>query len=316
MSQINRVLVIGATGVAGEPVARKLAKLGYTVRLLTKNVERARERFSPPFEVTLGDVRDPDSIACAIEDCDGVHLSVSPSSNDDHPEDFEPVAARNVAAAARVAGVQRITYVSGSTAFRKNDRFAPTRAKLDAEEAIRESGVPWTVFCPSWFMESLTRFINNKKAHVFGKFRHPWNWVAAEDFGRMVATSYGLDEVLGKRLHIHGPQGFTLPQTLDMYRMVVEPELEISQVALWKLRMLALISGKPGLKKILPFMRYMGRTPEGGDPDEANRLLGKPQMTLEQWCQRELENKVRAVDAATTPSGATTAGGVDGEVEE
>jgi uncharacterized protein YbjT (DUF2867 family) len=316
MSQINRVLVIGATGVAGEPVARELVNLGYTVRLLTTNVERTRERFSHPFEVTLGDVRDPDSVACAIEDCDGVHLSVSLSSSDDQPEDFEQLAARNVATAARIAGVRRITYVSGSTAFRENEHFAPTRAKLEAEDAIRDSGVPWTVFCPSWFMESLTRFINNKKAHVFGKFRHPWNWVTAEDFGRMVATSYGIDEVLGKRLYIHGPQGFTLPQTLDMYRMVVEPELEISQVAIWKLWMLALISGKPGLKKILPFMRYMGRTPEGGDPDEANRLLGKPEMTLEQWCQRELENKVRAVDAATTAGGATTAGRVDGVDEE
>ena len=41
------------------------------------------------------------------------------------------------------------------------------------------------------------------------------------------------------------------------------------------------------LKDALPYFRYWETVREGGDPTEANTLLGAPTTTLEQWCQQE-----------------------------
>ncbi len=37
----KRVLVLGATGVLGRPVARKLREDGFQVRIMTRNLEKA-----------------------------------------------------------------------------------------------------------------------------------------------------------------------------------------------------------------------------------------------------------------------------------
>lgn len=51
---IQRILVIGATGLLGEPVARCLQDAGFSVRVLARQANRARLKFPEPFEVVEG----------------------------------------------------------------------------------------------------------------------------------------------------------------------------------------------------------------------------------------------------------------------
>jgi uncharacterized protein YbjT (DUF2867 family) len=291
MSTDRRVLVVGATGTAGEPVARAFADRGWQVRVLSTRPDVARDRFPAPFEVFGGDVTNRADMEHACEGCYGVHLSL-PAGAPDATETAEASGARIAAAAAVAAGVKRLSLISGSTV--SDEKTHPyVRFKREAESAIATSGIPYTIFRSSWLMESLFRFISNNKAHILGKFRHPWHWIAGRDYGRMVAVSYELDSAPNKPLTIFGPEPLTLPDALELYRLKVEPELEIKRIPLWQVKVLATISRRATLKRIIPFMKYMGNTPDLGDPAEANALLGAPTIRFVEWCEEKRKGKRR-----------------------
>ncbi len=280
----GRILVAGGTGAIGAPVARSMHAAGYTVRILTRRPDEARESFPQPFEIVEGDVLDPSTLGPALDGCAGLHISVSPGGS---PR-LEREGTGNLVAAAADARVERITYVSGSTALSENAWFPMTRAKLDAEDAIRESGLPYTVFCPTWFMETLPGFIRGKRAMVFGKFRNPWHWVSADDFARMAVRAYSEPRTIGAKLFIHGPEEYTLIQALKRYCATLAPQARVKVIPLWVLRSIAFLARRPQIGAIVPFMSYMSRVPEGGDPTEANDLLGAPTTTLADWIHERL----------------------------
>lgn len=76
------ILVIGATGMLGEPVARRLKEENFQVRVMTRDINKARKRFDKTFEIVAGDVTDTTSLEKALDGCFGVHISISPREID------------------------------------------------------------------------------------------------------------------------------------------------------------------------------------------------------------------------------------------
>ncbi len=52
----KKILVIGATGVLGEPVARRLKEEGFPMRIMTRDRAKAGKLFDESFEIAVGDV--------------------------------------------------------------------------------------------------------------------------------------------------------------------------------------------------------------------------------------------------------------------
>jgi uncharacterized protein YbjT (DUF2867 family) len=184
----------------GEPVARRLRADGYRVRVLTRSPDKARARFGEAFEVVAGDALDLASLDQALEGCHGVHINLP---------GFPPLevnGAANVARCAARAGVSRLTYISGASVCEKNAWFPLTRAKLEAEVAIRAAGLPCTIFRPTWVMETLRRFADGRWAVVFGKAPLPYHWVAASDYARMVSRAYDTPAAANKAFPVFGPE--------------------------------------------------------------------------------------------------------------
>lgn len=110
---IGRILVVGATGLIGAPVARRLASDGYQVRLLVRDPKRAETKLGPGFEYSPGSVTDSAAVDRAVQGVDGVHISLGVED----PALLEPVEHRGTAAVAQSAarhGLQRISYLTGS----------------------------------------------------------------------------------------------------------------------------------------------------------------------------------------------------------
>lgn len=72
-----RILVLGGTGLLGEPVARRLRADGFRVRIVTRDLEAACCAFDPSFEPVEADVRDREALEAAFGGCQGVHVSVA-----------------------------------------------------------------------------------------------------------------------------------------------------------------------------------------------------------------------------------------------
>ncbi len=283
----HTVLVVGATGMLGEPVARQLLMDGYEVRVLTRSPEKARVKFGNSFDFVKGDVEDLSSLEKALDGCFGVHINLRGGPK---AEDFDRIEHRETANIARVSarmGVQRLTYLSGAAVFEENSWFPSVKAKLQAELAIRESGVPYSIFCATHFMESLHLYIRRKRASVIGEQPHRLHWLAAGDYAKMVSKAFQLPEAENKRFFIYGPEALTMQEALEKYCSVVHPGMKVSSIPIWLISLIGKVSFNAELQFIAELMRFFDKVGEGGDPTEANELLGVPTTTLEQWCETQ-----------------------------
>ncbi len=172
--------------------------------------------------------------------------------------------------------------------FEENCWLAATKSKFQAEAAIRASGVPYSIFKATWFMEALGNLVHGRRAFVFGNKPHPWHLVAGTDYARMVSKAYALPEAANKEFFIYGPEMYTIPQALQKYVDIVYPGVAITTMPFWFADLFAQLGRRRELQAVLPFLRYCEKVDEGGDPSEANQLLGAPATTLEDWCRSQV----------------------------
>ena len=74
--RIERILVVGGTGLIGVPVARRLLDQGHHVRLLVRDPTRASQQLGGEFEYAEGSVTDDVAVDRAVQGMDGVHVSL------------------------------------------------------------------------------------------------------------------------------------------------------------------------------------------------------------------------------------------------
>lgn len=290
---MEKILVVGGTGEMGMPVARRLKADGYDVRVFTRSPEKARALFDDSFEVAVGDVGDPPSIEAAMEGCRGVHVNLAGGPSNEDYDRVEHRGTANVAAAAAKMGLERMTYLSGSSVSKKNRWYVCTDVKFQAEEAIRASGVPHTIFRATWFMESIPRYVRGKSAWIIGKQPNLLHFVAVDDYAAMVSNSYGTTRAVGKTLFIHGPEAYTLFDALTVYCKIAHPGFKPTRVPFWLASLMAMGESPSSMAVIIPALKYWEKTEEGGDPIEANALLGAPKTTLETWSRRRAAQMAR-----------------------
>jgi uncharacterized protein YbjT (DUF2867 family) len=273
------IVVIGGTGLLGQPVSRRLKEAGFRVRIMTRDPHKASKLFDGSFEIVAGDPMGTSCLEEALHGCSGVHISL--------PTEVEQPVAEAVAKLAARHGVERISYISGATVAEENRWFPMTNRKFLAEQAIREAGIPYTIFCPTWFMESLPLFVVQGRASILGKQPYPYHWLAAEDYARMVASAYRLAEAANQRFIVHGPEAIGMHEALRRYCAVFHPEIkQVSAMPIWLVKLLATLTRNQELKGAGELMAYFDKVGEGSNQPTDNRMLGAPTTTLESWLAR------------------------------
>lgn len=145
----KKILVIGATGMLGRPVAVALKDAGYSVRVFSRNINKSKELFDDSFEFAYGDVTNQKTIENALENCYGVHVNLSGGPTPDSYDEIEHKGAFNTAMAAKALNVKKLTLITGASVNEGNSWFYTTNAKHNAEEAIQKSGINYTIFKPA-----------------------------------------------------------------------------------------------------------------------------------------------------------------------
>jgi hypothetical protein len=246
---------------------------------MTRDRHKASKLFDSSFEIVAGDPIDTSCLEEALDSCYGVHISL--------PAEVEQQVAEMVAKLAAKHGVERISYISGATVAEENRWFPVVNRKFLAEQAIREGGVPSTIFCPTWFMESLPLFVVQGRASIPGKQPYPYHWVAADDYARMVSTAYGLAEAANRRFIVHGPEAIGIHEALRRYCAVFHPDIrQVSTLPFWLVKLLAALTGNQELKSAGELMAYFDKVGEGSNPASIDSILGVPTTTLDRWLER------------------------------
>ncbi|MBC8146209.1 MAG: NmrA/HSCARG family protein [bacterium] len=162
------VLVVGATGQQGAPIARLLLERGHNVRAMTRKPdgEAAQALSKLGATIVAGDLEDRSSLDAALKGVDTVYAIVTPY---EAGEDAETRQGQNLVEAAHAAGVAHFVYSSVASADRKTG-IPHFDSKWRIEEKIHELGVPHTIIRPVFFMENLNSpmFGSGIASGVFG----------------------------------------------------------------------------------------------------------------------------------------------------
>jgi len=217
------VLVAGGTGTLGRQVVARLAARGLRVRVLTRDPERARPLEGPGVEIVVGDVQDPDAVARAAA---GVRTVVSAVHGFVGPDAAGPQAVDwrgnlNLVRAAAAAGAEHLVLVSAQGAA-PDHPIELYRMKLRAEEALRASGLAWTILRASAFMETWAMLVGEPllrtgKTTVFGRGRNPLNFVSAHDVAAFVELAVTDPALRGATVDVGGPENLTFREVVATF---------------------------------------------------------------------------------------------------
>jgi uncharacterized protein YbjT (DUF2867 family) len=144
------LLVTGGTGFVGSHLIKRLREEGLTVRALVRDPAKATKLRELGAEVVPGDVSDKASLEKAVRGVERVvHLvGIIQEAPGVTFAGVHVEGTRNLLEAARKAGVGHFLYQS-ALGTRANAASKYHRTKWEAEELVRQSGIPSTVLRPS-----------------------------------------------------------------------------------------------------------------------------------------------------------------------
>lgn len=231
------VLVLGATGKTGRRVAARLRAAGREVRAASRSGE---VRF---------DWTDRTTWAPALAGATALYLVAPP----------EPDPIADFVAQAEAAGVRRFVVLSGRGIERYDESFdALTKPMAEAERAVREAGVDWTVIRPNNFAQNFTEDPAFRAPVLEGRLALPAGAVAepfidVEDIADVVVALLGEDGHTGRVYELSGPRALTFDEAVA----------EISRV-----------TGREVRYEALTPERFVAEQTAAGVPEDAARALG------------------------------------------
>jgi uncharacterized protein YbjT (DUF2867 family) len=281
------ILVIGATGNHGQPVAWQLRQDGFDVRVFTRSRAKAEKIFGDAFPIFEGKISDDDSLRPALAGCYGVHINLRVLMK--HGQSDDEVVHRgtvNILKVAREAGVQRTTFLSFLFATPELSAHPQIKAKLDAEAAVRASGIPYAIFAPSFFMENARHMARGKRLFL-SEAPHFFHYVCAADYARMVSRAYQLPEAPNKRFEIYGPELIQGNEAVRQYCAIVWPGTKVYLFPEWLAALYLKFAGTPMLRNSFKMVKIYRQIGEPGDPSQADTSLGRATTTHREWCEAE-----------------------------
>ncbi|HWG84332.1 MAG TPA: complex I NDUFA9 subunit family protein [Deinococcales bacterium] len=227
-----RVLITGGTGFVGHHVTAALVAAGHDVTVLSRSGGQSRAASGkdlalvPGARYVTGNVADGSGLREAAHGSDAVaHLVgiIAPRGG----QDFEAAhvsGTRHALEAASAAGARHFLHMSALGA-RRDSPSGYARSKAEAEDLVRQSGLPHTIFRPSlvfgpgddFFGRVLRNLVSQAPVvPVIGHGRYPFRPVSALDVADAFVNSLGNPAALGRSFDLTGPREYTFRELLEL----------------------------------------------------------------------------------------------------
>ena len=143
MANSGKILITGATGNTGSALVPALRNAGVDVRVFVRNESKAQPLKELGVEVVVGDMDKPETIGAAVEGVDKIYLLTWNGPTQEQQ-------AKSAIEAAKKSGNPHI--VRHSMWGSEKSRIIKQGYAVD--EAIKSSGMPWTILRPTFFMQN------------------------------------------------------------------------------------------------------------------------------------------------------------------
>ncbi|MDG1462423.1 MAG: SDR family oxidoreductase [Gammaproteobacteria bacterium] len=204
------VLVAGATGGTGREIVKHLLSNNFNVRAMVRNESRARDLFGDDITYVVADVRQPDEIIEAMKDVHYVVTAIGATRGDktNSPEFVDYGGVRNLADVAKALEIKQFVLVS-SSGVTDEDHFLNKmfnnvlQWKLKGENALRASGVPYTIVRPG----GLVNKPGGKAVIVFSQGDTSAGTITREDVAMICVASLQYTSAVNKTFETYSETG-------------------------------------------------------------------------------------------------------------
>jgi uncharacterized protein YbjT (DUF2867 family) len=279
------IVVTGATGRQGGAVARHLLRDGWQVRALTRNPQSAKARALAALGATVvqGDMEDPASLRPVFSGAYGAYSVQTPYTKGPEAEVRQ---GRNVADAAKAAGVRQVVYGSAGTGQRGTG-VPSWESKLDVEEYMRGLGLPLTILRPMAFMELMTDkgyFPAASTWHVMPALMGPSRpvvWLCTDDLGAIAAKAFAdPGRFAGEDLHLASDRQ-SIDECRGIYRRVTGKNPPRFPLPPWLFARFGFVG-----RDLTTMWRWLRTSTFGADPG-ATRSIHPEALTVEAWLREQ-----------------------------
>ncbi|MCX4748306.1 NAD(P)H-binding protein [Kitasatospora sp. NBC_01287] len=157
----NPVVVVGGAGRVGRIIVQRLLERQEDVRVVGRSAPPAHRGPAPEAVFSQGDVRDPRTLAAPLAGCSALVYCVEPGTDDlgpDRPETTVYQGVRHAIAAAAAGGNRpHVVLISQLHATHQGHPLNAYGRLLvwrhAGEDALRDSGLPYTVVRPGWLID-------------------------------------------------------------------------------------------------------------------------------------------------------------------
>jgi uncharacterized protein YbjT (DUF2867 family) len=273
-------LVTGATGQVGRTLVEQLNENGWPVRGLSRTPERAG--LPDGVEVFRGSLTDSASLAEALIGVDGFFL---------WPAEDQGAA---VLEAARRADVRRVVLLSSLSV--EDFPGTPVAAfHVGAEEAVRKSGMTWTILRPGVFASNALEWAPGIRAEnvVCAPFADmPIVPIDPRDIASIAFTALTSEDTAGQTYSMTGAAVLTARRQVGIIAEMLGRQVDFVELDLATMRE-AMAGNMP--QDVIDSMTALAGK-DGKPTQKAARVLdvvpeftGKPARTFEQWVSDHIE---------------------------
>lgn len=208
----DRILVTGATGYVGGRLVPRLLEAGFRVRCLVRDPERLQgHAWLERVEVVQGDALEQDSLRAAMQGTGAAYYLIRGMQGGKVHAERDLAAARNFAAAADQAGLERIIYLG--ELVDPTARLSPyLRSRHETGYALRQGRVPVTEFRAGMIVGAgsvlfeMIRYLTEREPVLvcprwFFSLAQP---IAIRDVLAYLVAALGSPESLGRLIEIGG----------------------------------------------------------------------------------------------------------------
>jgi uncharacterized protein YbjT (DUF2867 family) len=235
----REILVTGATGRQGGAVARRLLKDGWYVIALTRDPAKpsSKELARLGIEVVKGDLNDRASLNSAMKKTYGVFAVLTPF---EQGLDAEVQQGKNIADAAKAAGIKHLVYSSVAAAERHTG-IPHFETKRKVEQYIGSLGIPATILRPVFFTYNFNS-PDLRQSILGGTLSLAINpdkmlqMLAAEDFAEFVTIAFANPQTyIGKSMELAGDE-LTMTETAEVFSRVIGRHVRFVEMPIEQVR--------------------------------------------------------------------------------
>jgi uncharacterized protein YbjT (DUF2867 family) len=232
MTDNKIIFVTGGTGNQGGAVARSLVQQGFTVKVLTRNINstKAQNLKSLDIELIEGDLNNADSYREHLKDLHGV-FSVQTFENGIEEEINQGI---KLATIAKELDVKHFLY-SSVVGADLNTNVPHIESKFKIENYIKQIGLPFTIIRPTSLYENFL-IPQVRKGILKGKLVQPINretiqqYVASEDIGKAASKIFQNSDLYLSRTIPLATEQLSTQEVADIFSDVLNKKIEYQKL--------------------------------------------------------------------------------------